>query len=387
MEQVGQANRENRMGKVCKRSLTYFNGEKLTQDEIDLIDLDGGHKTSFTSFVLDHDTHPGLPYRKSRMGHTYHTINYEERKMLLNIVRFLTEYGGAVRYVINIGVNTLCLPVVAKLFPNNEFYMYETTKCTHECEHRSDNIPNMHNGGILTDTVARKWAHVSSNITLVSNLTDMDAQKSWYDLLQPSCAMLRFQLPFWTGKGQSYVSYLDGELWFQAWTSRASTETRLVINGSAKLRSYDIHKYENQLSYHNFIVRVWTSYGEAVNAARRCTIQGIDNCADCAFEWAVWKEYHGVKSDRAEARGNQCIISNCCASMADVAHSMHQPLDMSPHGKVPRIPMPKRNAELAKLNEFPWPGTTPQMNCPCRHPSANNWRPLRSHSQSENVHV
>ena len=54
---------------------------------------------------------------------------------------------------------------------------------------------------------------------------DMEAQKKWVELLNPSCSMLKFRLPYQSG----ITNYLDGKIFYPVWGGRTTTETRLFV--------------------------------------------------------------------------------------------------------------------------------------------------------------
>lgn len=88
-------------------------------------------------------------------------------------------------------------------------------------------------------------------------LNDMKLQMTWYNIIKPVKAHLKFRLPFqyqysWVLKE---YEYLDGDVYRQPWAPQTSTETRLVPDESLPNRKWNCKLYEDTLFYHNKIVR------------------------------------------------------------------------------------------------------------------------------------
>ena len=111
-------------------------------------------------------------------------------------------------------------------------------------------------------------------------LLDMELQKKWYLELKPYKALLKFRLPW----DSSTCKYLDGQLYFQAWAGRHSTESRLVPNG--KIKTYDNKKYEEKLHYFNKVIRRKIYKPEILINFNDC-----GHCYDCYKEHRTFLKY------------------------------------------------------------------------------------------------
>jgi len=57
-----------------------------------------------------------------------------------------------------------------------------------------------------------------------------------------------------------WVVYLDGTIMLQPYVGPSSTESRLIVTDPTKIVRYSTLKYQNQMSYHNRVVRVKTNF-------------------------------------------------------------------------------------------------------------------------------
>lgn len=149
-------------------------------------------------------------------------------------------------------------------------------------------------------------------------------QMNWISILKPLFYMVKFRTPYLVnGKtttfpyqksdfdlaiknGIDFVSeynsnsgkytYLDGEIYLQAWSGYKSTETRLIgqldKNGQILKKTYDILEYEEKLFYFNTILRM---YGYYYNNHASKTL-GFDHCYDCARENDIFQKYASLVS-------------------------------------------------------------------------------------------
>ena len=173
-------------------------------------------------------------------------------------------------------------------------------------------------------------------------------QMNWIYIIQPNYFMLKFRTPYLSqgktvmlpyqktdfdfskqlgfdfikeyneGKGQ--FTYLDGEIYLQAWAGYKSTETRLIgslpKNNQLTKKTYGIIEYEERLFYFNTICRM---YGYYFNNYASKTI-GYDHCYDCARENEIWLKYNmlvtpinirqGVKTLSLYTRRNLFMTTN-----------------------------------------------------------------------------
>jgi hypothetical protein len=115
-------------------------------------------------------------------------------------------------------------------------------------------------------------------------VNDMELQKEWYLKIKPYKALLKFRLP-WDSLS---CQYLDGDLYFQAWAGRHSTESRLVPNG--QIKTYDNRKYEEKMHYFNKIIRRKIYKPNIVIDFNNC-----GHCYDCYKEHRTFLKYCELK--------------------------------------------------------------------------------------------
>jgi len=108
---------------------------------------------------------------------------------------------------------------------------------------------------------------------------DMEMQQRWYSLINPVSALFKFRLK-WNVDKKDTIKYLDGDLYYQVWQGKNSTETRLVPNGKFKI--YNHKNYEEILFYFNRITR------------RMYYDHNLDcygHCYDCRSEIEILRNY------------------------------------------------------------------------------------------------
>lgn len=85
---------------------------------------------------------------------------------------------------------------------------------------------------------------------------DMKLQMDWVQKIRPVKAHLKFRLPYnYTWLKDEHYTYLDGDIYKQAFPTVTTTETRLVPNLDAPLRNWNFRAYESHMFYHNNVVR------------------------------------------------------------------------------------------------------------------------------------
>jgi len=124
--------------------------------------------------------------------------------------------------------------------------------------------------------------------------SDMSAQERWVRLLRPRSSMLKFRLPYSSGK----TSYLAGSVYFPVWGGRTTSETRLVLRDPDQRpragsflptlglpsTTYDHIWYSDAMYCFNTTTRV-SYYEHDVSG------EGIDHCYDCSAEALILGEY------------------------------------------------------------------------------------------------
>lgn len=87
---------------------------------------------------------------------------------------------------------------------------------------------------------------------------DMKLQSSWVQTIKPVKAHLKFRLPYsyaWRQREGLSYTYLDGDVYKQAFAPLTSTEARLVPDLNIPLREWNYKTYEEMMFYHNSTVR------------------------------------------------------------------------------------------------------------------------------------
>ena len=266
-----------------------------------------------------------------RSGFDKTTIHFGQRKLLLSEIEFLTlvanelhradnrnrvvlVYAGAAP-----GLHT---PMLTWMFPFiSEFVLvdpaeFELDETKMRCKYRLIRE-------CFTDKMAEQlrdeFAKDSSEVLLVSDIRtadhrelksdetelrveeDMAMQMKWHDIMKPYKSMFKFRLPY-VGDNKSSktsVEYLDGDIYFQIWEGKTSSETRLIVDRDAKRREYDCVWYEDTLFRFNTVERV-LCYEHPIR------VPGLDHCYDCRCEVHIFDEFVKAKSvisDLCEWRG------------------------------------------------------------------------------------
>nr|QBK88826.1 MAG: poly a polymerase regulatory subunit [Mimivirus LCMiAC01] len=152
----------------------------------------------------------------------------------------------------------------------------------------------------FTNDLARKLKKEYDNIIYISDIRtstkeedvkeNHKMQKKWYEIMNPDYTLLKFRLPW----DQDTFDYLDGEIYLQSFPPRTSTETRLVVKKSAKIKTYDSKEYENKLFYYNLYDRArYYDHNYKVDDLY------MDHCCDCTSTLNIIDDY--LKSDFNEA--------------------------------------------------------------------------------------
>ena len=92
---------------------------------------------------------------------------------------------------------------------------------------------------------------------------DMVLQQSLFEHMRPQYALLKFRSPYHYDHftpPTDWNCYLDGDLYFQVWAPKNSTELRLLVKQNAGLKTYDSKKIERQMAYFNQVRRAREGY-------------------------------------------------------------------------------------------------------------------------------
>ena len=86
---------------------------------------------------------------------------------------------------------------------------------------------------------------------------DMKTQETWYRLMQPERASLKFRPPYdYTFLKGGHITCLEGKIYLQVFAPKNSTETRLIVCGDGQaVQDLDCARYEQQMAYFNQVLR------------------------------------------------------------------------------------------------------------------------------------
>jgi hypothetical protein len=331
--------------------IVTFRGDEVNEDLVPFL-----HKLVKKSPPLPRvasDLPVGPPYVSS--AYKVETrLHYGQRKLLIAEVGFLTRYGSKASHVVYVGAAPgTHIPMLARLFPNHTFELYDREKF-----HLSKAYPET----LKNIAVHRRFFEQGDaerlkgkKILLISDIRtgmtdkeagervplDMKMQAEWVKTMRPAASQLKFRLPWAGGK----TRYFKGEARLQAWAPLASTESRLEFEGVPPLKSWDNAKYDQRLQYLNKVVRSWAFFSKPKGLP---DVKGVDHCFSCSLERATWEEYIAHK-------GSLPGVS-VGSLMNEATRVLKQRLDVPPHGVDPDVPMAEKRADLIKRcesGEFP----------------------------------
>ena len=284
--------------------------------------------------------------KNAKMAHNLFHLHLGQRKL------FMTEMQCLTRYLPN--VNNSCiivyagaaegfhLPLLFKLFPNTVWHLYDPSPFCSELVKMSKDQKQVYlYNEYFTDDVAQLWKHKCDificDIRLSKELRnefeeqvakDMSVQDNWTRIISPKMGTsLKFRLPYISSTiKQHIVKYIKGQILWQIWPPKNSTECRLIIDSvnNNEFMEIDVVKYQNACSCHNMIDRVWKTYELPCNDLEQ--VPGYDRCFDCTAEAMVWLNYNKLKN---------AVVKSVPLHMQSLTNIVHQQLDnkKSLHGK------------------------------------------------------
>lgn len=212
---------------------------------------------------------PGKPYRP-RLESEKLSVHWGQRKLLLSEIAFLTQatsqqalpnpivvYAGA--------APGLHLPFLSSLFPTMTFHLYDpapfglTATSQLHLYQRKFNHDDAQNWARHSEVLFISDIRTADHLAMtpdqneINIIEDLRIQETWYHLMHPVSALLKFRLPYPSTKTAPTFRYLDGTIMKQIWAPQMTTETRLIPNG--QIRDYDLVTYESQMFYHNTEIR------------------------------------------------------------------------------------------------------------------------------------
>lgn len=222
---------------------------------------------------------------RARYGEWKSTVHDGQLKLLISEILFLTEHsqpGDTVLYAgAAPGVHIDCLR--SFLFPWLQYVLVDP---------RGFKVKTSENTVIrqefFTDKMAQEYqdtagllfisdVRTQEQIDTQSVQADMNAQMQWHRLMKPRAGLYKMRLPYHSGRGDTHLTYMKGQLLLQPFAGQTSSETRLVVVGDGTAeQQYSQRNYDSRLYYHN--------------TRNRCSLWDIpcarqmdrDRCWDCA---------------------------------------------------------------------------------------------------------
>jgi hypothetical protein len=216
----------------------------------------------------------------------YQKINLKlgQRKLYFNELEFYNHiwsidkkatvvYAGAAS-----GHHTYFL---ARMFPDFKFHLWDPNEF-HKSLLECPNV-TIHNE-YFTGYKGREKIYFLSDIrtgkTEKDVERDMELQMKWCAGMNIGLAMLKFRLPWSSGK----TKYFDGKIYTQPRTGSTSTETRLWTD-CKKIVEWDNDEYNSRIFYFQ------TRQRNAWYKMELPKIQGFDHCHDCWSEVQIADQY------------------------------------------------------------------------------------------------
>jgi hypothetical protein len=264
---------------------------------------------------------PGDPAQdyKRHAGEEKKAIAWGQRKLLLSEIWFLNLCWDP-----NVIENPIIVYVgaadgkhisfLSELYPQVEFHLYDP-RDFHILE--SEKI-KLHNE-FFSDNDALEWSArqiADKNIFFISDirtanyekmsyqeveaavLRDNENQRQWFETINPVSGLLKCRPPYDLGFQNRYYRYLGGYLLKQPFSSQTSTETRLVPvrendndENKWKYSDYDIVQYQNQMYYHNRVIRQSIEYINPFTGTGNMAGTELSNDYDSLGEITILQEY------------------------------------------------------------------------------------------------
>ena len=248
------------------------------------------------------------------------------------------------------------LALLARLYPRIAFHLYDPAAFAVPA------TPQFYvHQDFFTDETAASWRNrcdvFISDIRLTSETgadgwspqaeaqiaADMAAQARWTQTIAPRAgALLKFRPPYLAPGATLKFRYLAGDVFWQAWAPRSSTEGRLLARPPYAEVEFDVAAYEAGCAHHNTARRAWATY--ALPAPGLAAVPGYDRCFDCSLEATAFAQYCASAGRPA---------SDVPALMNELSAAISQPLAGvagSLHGELPAWPTALR---LLALKQFP----------------------------------
>jgi 23S rRNA U2552 (ribose-2'-O)-methylase RlmE/FtsJ len=214
--------------------------------------------------------------------------HWGQRKLLMNEIEFLAEYGEDGDTVVYVGAapgNHIKF-LSEELFTELKFILIDPAPFHIKSSNRITLI-----NSLFDDDMCRSFASNSSQILFISDirrsfkceqliLQDMLDQQKWHEILSTKASMFKFRLPWFPGQ----TEYLSGRLFTQPYANETSTETRMIVTDKTK-RLWDHYEYSEKCFFFNSVIR------------QKDHFHGVEGCGldiqsyDSAVEVEILRKY------------------------------------------------------------------------------------------------
>jgi len=239
--------------------------------------------------------HPRRKYYSREWEEKKNVQHWGQRKLLLSEILFLTRWGHLASTVLYVGASPgFHIKYLMTLFPDHNFILVDPNPFQIEASERITLHNRLFDEEMAQSFAGQKLLFISDirtadhrQMSLKENeqmvAKDNEAQIKWVQILKPIKAMLKYRCPYANvidGGSQMF----KGTLFLQAWAPPSSTETRLVVDDSFELTTYDHLAYEEWLFHHNSVDRLKT-YSQPIQTG------GLDQSYDASMEVLILAEY------------------------------------------------------------------------------------------------
>jgi len=231
-----------------------------------------------------------LAYQR-RQGEAKTVCHWGQRKLILSEIEFLTNYGEKSHLVVYAGAapGTHTNFLAAELFPDLSFVLIDPARFDAVPTPKIKIINDYFDDNMAYEYADEKTIFICDIRSMDQGMTDaekegrvvvdMQAQRKWHNIIKPAASMLKFRLPYEHGT----TEYLDGDIYFQVWAGRTSSETRLVVT-SHETKQYSHQDYEDLMFCFNTETRT-TYWPHSIQG------EGLDHCYDCAGEVYILQNF------------------------------------------------------------------------------------------------
>lgn len=184
------------------------------------------------------------------------------------------------------------IKIFQKYFTDEEALKYDGDNILIICDIRT-----------LTIKYAKEEKDINRKIKKMDEIVDEDLkfQKKWVEKIKPYAAFLKFRLPYSFGT----TTYFDGVIYLQQF-GPMSTETRLLVRDTKKLKDYDNVEYDEKMVYFNNNIRP-NKIDEWENTLKKLNLK---NNLDNAVMLEILKEYIIVTTQKYSEENLMLLVED-----------------------------------------------------------------------------